>query len=234
MTEVEASRQAGTGARRGWSALAQRIHSQCSALLTADLVWCPADQAVHNYLLHILGARNKLKFKHVTLSNWESPVATATYGWPMRVDAYGRLHRVNGTFPPVVHQYDRSGEQGRGGAGGGRRMMHEQGGAGLAHHYNKSHWQGGWGGAAASVATPINWMWPARLGGDGLAAPVILLLLRCPPARLTAKLRLLMFGQYPVAPEMEWPIPKCDRGLIGVPGIRTCSKGETGYAPGQI
>lgn len=115
------------------------------------------DQAVHNYLLHYLGPRGRLRFEHRALSNWESPVITATYAWPMRVDRYGRLHRLNGTFPAVVHQYDRS-----------------------------------------------------------------------------AKLRLLMFAQYPIVPEMDWPPPECDRGLLGVPGIRMCAKGEKGYPPGQI
>lgn len=43
-----------------------------------------------------------------------------------------------------------------------------------------------------------------------------------------------MFQQYPIVPEMDWPSPECDRGLIGVPSVRTCVKGEKGYAPGQI
>lgn len=77
-----------------------------------------ADQAVHNYLLHYLGPRGRLGFNYRALSNWESPVATATYGWPMRVDAYGRLHRPNATFPSIVHQYDRSCERGAGTNGG--------------------------------------------------------------------------------------------------------------------
>lgn len=34
------------------------------------------DQGIHNYMVHYLGPRGKLKFKHHVRKNWESPVQT--------------------------------------------------------------------------------------------------------------------------------------------------------------
>ncbi|KAL4441478.1 hypothetical protein ABPG77_001982 [Micractinium sp. CCAP 211/92] len=68
-----------------------------------------SDQAIHNYMLHYLGPRGRLRYAHHARRNWESPVHTAGYGWPITIDKEGVYRRVNGTFvPPIVHQYDRA------------------------------------------------------------------------------------------------------------------------------
>jgi hypothetical protein len=71
------------------------------------------DQAVLNFLLHRLGPKAKLRFKHAMLHHWHSLIHHARYGWPFRVDRFGVLRRHNGSTPAIVHQYDRwTGSQG--------------------------------------------------------------------------------------------------------------------------
>lgn len=67
-----------------------------------------SDQATHNYMLHYLGPRGRLKFPYHMRRNWDSPVHTAGYGWPIVIDKDGVYRRVNGSVPPIVHQYDRA------------------------------------------------------------------------------------------------------------------------------
>ncbi|KAL4444237.1 hypothetical protein ABPG75_011974 [Micractinium tetrahymenae] len=68
-----------------------------------------SDQAIHNYMLHYLGPRGRLHYAYHVRRNWESPVHTAGYGWPITIDTEGVYRRVNGSFvPPIVHQYDRA------------------------------------------------------------------------------------------------------------------------------
>lgn len=92
------------------------VHAYCAQLL--EIAYKEAkpkcrhygsDQAVHNYMLHYLGPRGRLKYSYHMRSNWQSPVHTAGYGWPITIDAEGVYRRVNGSFvPPIVHQYDRA------------------------------------------------------------------------------------------------------------------------------
>ena len=268
---------------------------------------CPADQAVHTYMLHYLGSRNKLHFEYRTLSNWcarlclcvavggggvhsaqlrgrlatagaggagahsaelayasthppthpptgrrESPVVTATYAWPMHIDRwvclvgggvpaaaagvnrpqqgqasphachlrppphphalhrYGRLQRVNGTMPPVVHQYDRSCEgvrRDRAWVACGARLPRSH-----AHH---------------RPAPP-----PPHPPPPPFTPPHPILAAHT----LAVRLRMLMFSTYPYGADVEvdWPAPACDRGLLGVQAVHTCAEGERPYAEGQI
>lgn len=69
-----------------------------------------ADQGIHNYVLHYLGARGELPFKFRVADNQASPVHTAQYGWPVTINRFGALRRAAGSrlpVPPIVHQYDR-------------------------------------------------------------------------------------------------------------------------------
>lgn len=67
-----------------------------------------ADQGVHNYLLHELGPAGKLNFAYRAVRNLESPVHTVSLGFPVGLDMYGRLVRLQGgPLPSIVHQYNR-------------------------------------------------------------------------------------------------------------------------------
>ena len=49
-------------------------------------------QGVHNYMLHYLGRRRQLTFKWVVLDNWQSPILSAGFAWPLRMGAEQFMH----------------------------------------------------------------------------------------------------------------------------------------------